>query len=58
LIDLLNKKGEQLLFPFKKRFCFNLCKSDGMVSKSLFMLGAIISLLEIIGWSVVLTMTK
>jgi inner membrane protein len=58
LIDLLNKKGEQLLFPFKKRFCFNVCKSDGMVSKSLFMLGAIISLLEIIGWSVVLTMTK
>lgn len=56
IIDLLNRKGEQLFYPLKKRFCFNLCKSDGMVSKSLFLIGAIISLLEIIGWIVVIYM--
>lgn len=39
VLDLLNYKGEQLLFPLKKRFSFGLCKSDGIVNKALFVCG-------------------
>lgn len=41
LIDLLNEKGETLLFPYKKRFSLGLCKSNGLVNN---ILGAISSL--------------
>lgn len=34
-IDLLNTKGEQLLFPSSKRFCFNVCKAGGIVDNAL-----------------------
>lgn len=56
--DLFNKKGEQLLFPAEKRYCLKLCKSDGIVSKSLFLLGSMVSGLEIIGWLVAFAMLK
>ena len=34
--DLFNKKGEQLFFPLKRRFCFKLCDSGGTTNKVLF----------------------
>lgn len=34
-IDLLNKKGESLLFPIKTKICLNLCASDGITNKIL-----------------------
>jgi inner membrane protein len=40
-IDLLNKKGEQLIFPFHKRFSMNLCSSKGLVNKLLFQAGSL-----------------
>lgn len=36
IADLFNKKGEQLFFPFKRRFCFKLCDSGGTANKVLF----------------------
>lgn len=36
IIDLFNKRGEQLFFPLKKRFCFGLCDAGGAVNKILF----------------------
>lgn len=32
LIDLVNKKGEQLLYPMPNRWCFNLCKANGLAA--------------------------
>ena len=32
LIDTVNKKGEQLLWPLPKRWCFNLCKANGLAA--------------------------
>lgn len=34
--DLLNRKGERLLFPMKKGFRLNLCSSKGLVNRLLF----------------------
>lgn len=31
-IDLLNMKGEQLLWPLDKRFCFKLCTASGRIA--------------------------
>lgn len=31
-IDLFNKKGEQLLWPLPNRWCFNLCKANGLAA--------------------------
>ena len=41
IIDLLNYKGEQLLFPLKKRFSLGLCKSDGVVNTIMLVGGAL-----------------
>lgn len=32
LLDLLNKKRVQLFYPFKTKFCLNLCESDGLIN--------------------------
>jgi membrane-bound metal-dependent hydrolase YbcI (DUF457 family) len=56
--DIFNKKGEQLFYPLKKRFCLNLCKSDGIFSKTLFLLGMLLSGLELAGWIVILCIKK
>lgn len=45
LLDLLNKKGEQLLWPLKWRPCFNLCASDGKVDHVLGTIGFIASVI-------------
>jgi len=38
LADLLNYRGESLLWPFGGKFCLGLCSSDGAVSRALFYL--------------------
>lgn len=38
-IDLLNKQGEQLFWPFKWRGSLGFCKSDGIVNKLMLMIG-------------------
>lgn len=32
IVDLLNKRGEQLFWPASKRYCLGLCTADGAVS--------------------------
>jgi inner membrane protein len=32
LIDTVNKKGEQLLYPMPNRWCLNLCKANGLAA--------------------------
>ena len=45
ILDLTNKKGLQLFFPFKKRFCLGLCTSDGKCNDFLMHLAALVSVL-------------
>lgn len=47
LLDLLNHKGIKIFFPLKKRFCMDLCDSDGAVNSIIFYI-SIISLLIIL----------
>lgn len=48
LIDLFNKKGCQLFYPLKKRYCFKLCKSNGIINDILFFISCFISSLMIL----------
>ena len=41
--DLLNRRGERLLYPWKKGFCLRLCSSKGMVNKWMFRIGVPVS---------------
>jgi len=43
LIDLLNKKGCQLFYPLSSRYCFKVCKSNGIINDILFWVSCIIS---------------
>lgn len=45
VIDLLNHRGEQLLFPCKKRFCLDIASSHGFINELLFALADVIILL-------------
>ena len=45
IVDLFNKKGEQLFFPLKTRFCFRLCDSDGTANKTLFWIAFILGVI-------------
>ena len=45
IADLFNKKGEQLFFPFKRRFCFKLCDSGGTTNKVLFWIAFLLDVL-------------
>lgn len=38
-IDLFNKRGIQLLFPWKKRICFRLCGADKLANKIIMIVG-------------------
>lgn len=49
VIDLLNKKGEQIFFPAKRRVCFNWCASNGTVDTVLRLIGVLVSVV-LIGW--------
>ena len=44
LLDLFNRKGQRLLFPLKKRFCLNVCASDGRANQALGGIGLIASI--------------
>ena len=48
LIDLLNKRGIQLLFPLKFKFCFKLCYADKLGNKLLMVLGGVVTILLLI----------
>ena len=41
--DLLNRRGERLLYPWKKGFCLRLCSSSGIVNKWMFQIGILVS---------------
>ncbi len=48
LIDMLNKKKIKLLYPLKKvRVGFNLCYSDGLVNKLMFIIASAVSFIQI-----------
>ena len=36
ILDLFNHKGLKLFYPMKKRLCFDLCDSDGIVNNVIF----------------------
>ena len=38
-LDFFNKRGLQLLFPWDKRFCLDLCSADGLADKLLDLAG-------------------
>lgn len=42
ILDFLNEKGEQLLFPLPFRFCLHLCKSDGLINAMMQLSGYVI----------------
>lgn len=52
ILDIMNKKGLQLLFPLKKRYCLELCSSDGLAN-SILMYISIIAAFALIGWTAV-----
>lgn len=54
LLDLPNKKGMQLLFPIKKRFCLNACASNGQANSIIMGIGTLLSCL-LAGWFLVNT---
>ncbi len=56
VIDVLNKKGERLLYPFKTGFSVNLCRSDGLINKILFLAGMIASVSMIL-YSLIMILT-
>lgn len=43
VIDLLNYKGEQLLWPLRHRFCLRMCESDGFINKALMSIGIVVT---------------
>ena len=42
-LDLLNHKGEQLLYPHKKRFSLGLCSASGFVNRVFLFAGTLVS---------------
>lgn len=50
LLDLLNKRTVQLLYPLRRGFCLRLCYADGLLNRILCLSGAALSsLLLVIG---------
>ena len=47
-IDLLNKRGIKLLFPFKFGICLGLCYADGVANKVLTIAGAIVTVIMLV----------
>lgn len=46
LIDLLNTKGESLLFPLKGKFCFGVCKASSKTASAIGVVASAIVVLE------------
>lgn len=55
-LDLFNKKRVKLLYPFKRGIAFDLCRSDGIVNKSAFLVGSFLIAIEL--WSFVLRLLR
>lgn len=45
VIDLLNKKGEQLLYPLPERYCFKVCSAKGIGNEMTAISGAFLIIL-------------
>lgn len=48
IIDLFNKKGECLFWPWKRKTCLDLCSSDGIVNKCLGALGTAVVIFDFV----------
>ena len=48
ILDIFNKKGIALFYPFKYRFSFKLCESDGTINKLLFVIFSISNIILLI----------
>lgn len=48
-LDLLNVRGESLLYPSRQKFCLRLCVSDGKANKALGLLFGCLSVLIFAG---------
>lgn len=48
ILDILNKKGVSLLYPFKFKFSLKLCESKGIVNKVLFYTFSILNIVVLI----------
>lgn len=42
-LDVLNRKGEQLLFPYRKRFSLGICSSSGLVNRLFLLCGTVLT---------------
>ncbi|MDO5417223.1 MAG: metal-dependent hydrolase [Lachnospiraceae bacterium] len=43
-IDLLNRRGVQLLYPLKWKLCLDICRSNGIINRWLAHAGAVVSI--------------
>lgn len=48
-IDLLNTKGESLLWPSPGKYCFSLCKAGGVGDKAIGYAAGVLSVLLLLG---------
>lgn len=49
VLDLCNRKGIQLFYPYKKRFCLRLCSSGGKIDSWIGNTG-MMAMIAVIGW--------
>ena len=47
-LDLFNHKGIRLLYPLRKRFCLDLCDSDGIINNIIFYISLMILFITVI----------
>ena len=43
VLDFLNHKGEQLLYPYRKRFSLGICSASGLVNRLFLFCGSVLS---------------
>ena len=43
VLDFLNNKGEQLLYPYRKRFSLRICSASGLVNRLFLFCGSVLS---------------
>ena len=41
ILDLLNRKGEQLFYPYQKRFSLGICSASGLINKIFLLCGEV-----------------
>ena len=42
-LDFLNHKGEQLLYPYRKRFSLGICSASGLMNRLFLFCGSVLS---------------